>query len=294
MPIPWISRRHPWRPRRGPRALGIRRQVRSRSLAGNWRRWRRASAAPTCASAWAWRRTTRSSASPAPVPTSSIPRTGTRSTGSSATALRLAGLYERAQRNARTIRLIHNRLAVRRVCPRPFEGLRILHLSDLHTDLDPRITHAIGERVREAGLRPVRAHRRLPRPHLRPLPARAGRDWHSIRAGLEGPDLRGPRQPRHHPAGAGAGGHGDPGPAERVGRHRAGRGRPAPGRHRRRPLLPGPQPPPGGGRDPARTGSRCCSPTPRRSIARPPTPASRPCCADTPTAVRSACPAATP
>lgn len=62
-------------------------------------------------------------------------------------ALRLAGLYERAQRNARTIRLIRNRLIVRGL-PRPFEGLRVLQLSDLHTDMDPRITDAIAERVR--------------------------------------------------------------------------------------------------------------------------------------------------
>ena len=65
-------------------------------------------------------------------------------------ALRLAGLYARAQRNARTIRLIRNPLVVRGL-PKPFEGLRILQLSDLHTDLDPRITAAIAQRVREAG-----------------------------------------------------------------------------------------------------------------------------------------------
>jgi predicted MPP superfamily phosphohydrolase len=58
------------------------------------------------------------------------------------TALRLAGVYERAQRNARTIRLRHHRLPVRAL-PHPFEGLRILHLSDLHADMDPRITQAI-------------------------------------------------------------------------------------------------------------------------------------------------------
>jgi len=63
--------------------------------------------------------------------------------------LRLAGLYERAQRNARTIRLVHNPLWVKDL-PRPFEGLRVLQLSDLHTDLDPRITAAIAERVGEA------------------------------------------------------------------------------------------------------------------------------------------------
>lgn len=64
-------------------------------------------------------------------------------------SLRITGLYERAQRNARNIRLIHNPLPIRGL-PRPFEGLRILQLSDLHTDLDARITAAIASRVREA------------------------------------------------------------------------------------------------------------------------------------------------
>jgi uncharacterized protein len=64
-------------------------------------------------------------------------------------ALRIAGLYDRAQRNARTIRITRNPLYVQGL-PRPFEGLRILQLSDLHADLDPRITAAIAERVREA------------------------------------------------------------------------------------------------------------------------------------------------
>jgi predicted MPP superfamily phosphohydrolase len=64
-------------------------------------------------------------------------------------ALRIAGLYDRAQRNARTIRLLRHALPVRGL-PRPFEGLRILQLSDLHADLDARITAAIAERVQEA------------------------------------------------------------------------------------------------------------------------------------------------
>jgi uncharacterized protein len=62
------------------------------------------------------------------------------------TSLRLAGLAERARRNTRAIRLIVNRLAIAGL-PRPFEGLRLLHLTDLHTDLDPRITAAIRDRL---------------------------------------------------------------------------------------------------------------------------------------------------
>jgi len=63
-------------------------------------------------------------------------------------SLRAVGLYERAQRNARRIRIVENPLAVRGL-PGAFEGMRILQLSDLHTDLDLRITHATAERVRD-------------------------------------------------------------------------------------------------------------------------------------------------
>jgi hypothetical protein len=61
-------------------------------------------------------------------------------------ALRLSGLYGRAQANTRKIRILHNRLVIRGL-PEAFIGLRILHLSDLHTDLDRRITGAIAERI---------------------------------------------------------------------------------------------------------------------------------------------------
>jgi len=61
-------------------------------------------------------------------------------------ALRISGLYGRAQRNTRKIRMQRN-LLVMRDLPEVFAGLRILHLSDLHTDLDRRITRAIAERV---------------------------------------------------------------------------------------------------------------------------------------------------
>lgn len=61
--------------------------------------------------------------------------------------LRLSGLYDRSQRNACAIELRHNTLAVPGL-PAPFKGFRILHLSDLHLDMDPRNAHAISERVR--------------------------------------------------------------------------------------------------------------------------------------------------
>jgi predicted MPP superfamily phosphohydrolase len=61
-------------------------------------------------------------------------------------ALRISGLFGRAQRNTRTIRILNNQLAIADL-PAPFVGKRILHLSDLHTDLDRRITRAIAERL---------------------------------------------------------------------------------------------------------------------------------------------------
>lgn len=49
--------------------------------------------------------------------------------------LRCTGLYGRATRNSRKLRLNHNTFYVPHL-PAPFEGYRILHLSDLHSDMD--------------------------------------------------------------------------------------------------------------------------------------------------------------
>lgn len=61
--------------------------------------------------------------------------------------LRLSGLYGRAQRNAREPRVRWHRLGIPRLPP-AFAGYRILHLSDLHVDMEMRNTDAIRERVR--------------------------------------------------------------------------------------------------------------------------------------------------
>jgi hypothetical protein len=61
-------------------------------------------------------------------------------------ALRFSGLYGRARRNTRRIRILHNRLPIAGLSD-AFVGWRILQLSDLHTDLDRRITAAITERL---------------------------------------------------------------------------------------------------------------------------------------------------
>ena len=48
--------------------------------------------------------------------------------------LRLSGLYWQGRRNASELRVKQNEVALRRL-PRPFDGFKILHLSDLHTDM---------------------------------------------------------------------------------------------------------------------------------------------------------------
>ena len=62
--------------------------------------------------------------------------------------LRLAGLYKRAQRNACNIRVRHQRLEIPGL-PAAFAGFRILHLSDLHLDMDPRNVQAVRTRVQD-------------------------------------------------------------------------------------------------------------------------------------------------
>lgn len=56
--------------------------------------------------------------------------------------LKATGLYWIGNHNARKIRVQHNEIALRRL-PDAFIGYRILHLSDLHLDIDPGITDAL-------------------------------------------------------------------------------------------------------------------------------------------------------
>ncbi|MBC2596451.1 metallophosphoesterase [Ruficoccus amylovorans] len=55
---------------------------------------------------------------------------------------KMTGLYGRGYRNYLKIRLIENRVVLPRL-PAAFEGFRILHLADLHTDLDPALPDAV-------------------------------------------------------------------------------------------------------------------------------------------------------
>jgi predicted MPP superfamily phosphohydrolase len=61
--------------------------------------------------------------------------------------LRVAGLHRRGQENARKIQLRGHSFHCAGL-PEAFGGYRILHLSDLHLDMDLQTTQAIGEQVR--------------------------------------------------------------------------------------------------------------------------------------------------
>ena len=63
-------------------------------------------------------------------------------------SLRVTGLYGRAQRNASRIRLVRHDITLAGL-PVAFAGYRILHLTDMHVDMDDRTTHAIIERIRD-------------------------------------------------------------------------------------------------------------------------------------------------
>jgi predicted MPP superfamily phosphohydrolase len=64
-------------------------------------------------------------------------------------AMRAVGLYGRGKSNAAAIRIRHNDILLPGL-PQGFHGFRLLHLSDLHLDMDLAITHALARQVREA------------------------------------------------------------------------------------------------------------------------------------------------
>ena len=61
-------------------------------------------------------------------------------------SLKLVGLYNRAHRNAHAIRTVHNQIRLTSL-PRGCDGLRILHLSDLHLDMSEDIVERLIESV---------------------------------------------------------------------------------------------------------------------------------------------------
>ena len=65
------------------------------------------------------------------------------------TLLQLSGLYWRARKNAARIEVRHNDIAVAAL-PRAFDGYTILHLSDLHVDLNPKAMQRLSELLPQA------------------------------------------------------------------------------------------------------------------------------------------------
>jgi predicted MPP superfamily phosphohydrolase len=63
-------------------------------------------------------------------------------------SLRLVGLYSLGHRNARAIEVHTNEVVIDELPP-ALEGMRILHLSDLHLDLDPGLTDVIIDRIQK-------------------------------------------------------------------------------------------------------------------------------------------------
>jgi len=61
--------------------------------------------------------------------------------------LRLSLSYQRAQRNVLDIKILHNTLPIYRL-PTALEGLRLLHLSDLHLDIAPNMSDALIDRIK--------------------------------------------------------------------------------------------------------------------------------------------------
>ncbi|MGR6036014.1 MAG: metallophosphoesterase [Candidatus Nitrosoglobus sp.] len=61
--------------------------------------------------------------------------------------LRCAALYKRGKRNALAIQVRHNEIPVRGL-PSPFEGYTLLHLSDLHLDMNKQIPYSLIEQIR--------------------------------------------------------------------------------------------------------------------------------------------------
>lgn len=62
--------------------------------------------------------------------------------------LKLSGFYYRGVRNARNIQLRRNEFYLRAL-PASFEDFRLLHLSDLHVDMDLEATQAIATTIRD-------------------------------------------------------------------------------------------------------------------------------------------------
>jgi hypothetical protein len=62
--------------------------------------------------------------------------------------LKLSGLYWRGQKNTFKFQLKHHEIHLSTL-PKDFEGFKILHLSDLHVDMNPNVTRELANRVQD-------------------------------------------------------------------------------------------------------------------------------------------------
>lgn len=62
--------------------------------------------------------------------------------------IKLAGMYQRGKRNARSIQINHNEVVLPHL-PTAFEGYRLLHISDSHLDMAEDIPHQLIDAVRQ-------------------------------------------------------------------------------------------------------------------------------------------------
>lgn len=63
------------------------------------------------------------------------------------TVLKMTGLYQQGYQNFRNLQVTSNRVILKNL-PANFNGLKILHLSDLHLDIDPSLTDLIINQIK--------------------------------------------------------------------------------------------------------------------------------------------------
>jgi hypothetical protein len=134
-------------------------------------------------------------------------------------ALKLTGLYWRARRNAERIIVKRNDLRFAAL-PSLFDGYTILHISDLHVEMNEVAMQNLIQLVGGSTIRSVCSNRRLSR-----------KDFWTVRGGHRGrgksasssktADLWCARQPRYNSNGPGDGGHGHTNAAQRMRSDRA-------------------------------------------------------------------------
>jgi uncharacterized protein len=64
-----------------------------------------------------------------------FPRDARQTCACASNALKLGGIFWRGQRNAERVQVRHNYIRCQRL-PRPFNGFTLLHISDLHVDMN--------------------------------------------------------------------------------------------------------------------------------------------------------------